>query len=65
MCVSLCHYSKENNMVLVGRPAPDFTAAAVLGNGEIIDSFNLQNQQMRPKLLKHQKPMQVKKWSLV
>ena len=29
-------------MVLVGRPAPDFTAAAVLGNGEIIDSFNLQ-----------------------
>ncbi len=29
-------------MVLVGRPAPDFTAAAVLGNGEIVDSFNLQ-----------------------
>ncbi|ABZ76249.1 alkyl hydroperoxide reductase/ Thiol specific antioxidant/ Mal allergen [Shewanella halifaxensis HAW-EB4] len=27
--------------VLVGRPAPDFTAAAVLGNGEIIDTFNL------------------------
>ncbi len=27
--------------VLVGRPAPDFTAAAVLGNGEIVDSFNL------------------------
>ncbi|WP_220746648.1 peroxiredoxin, partial [Shewanella colwelliana] len=26
---------------LVGRPAPDFTAAAVLGNGEIVDSFNL------------------------
>jgi peroxiredoxin 2/4 len=26
--------------VLVGRPAPDFTAAAVLGNGEIVDSFN-------------------------
>ena len=25
--------------VLVGRPAPDFTAAAVLGNGEIVDSF--------------------------
>ena len=23
--------------VLVGKPAPDFTAAAVLGNGEIID----------------------------
>ncbi len=27
--------------VLVGREAPDFTAAAVLGNGEIVDSFNL------------------------
>ena len=23
--------------VLVGRPAPDFTAAAVLGSGEIVD----------------------------
>ncbi len=28
-------------MVLVGKSAPDFTAAAVLGNGEIVDSFNL------------------------
>lgn len=27
--------------VLVGRDAPDFTAAAVLGNGEIVDSFTL------------------------
>ncbi|AMX02124.1 peroxiredoxin [Microbulbifer thermotolerans] len=27
--------------VLVGKPAPDFTAAAVLGNGEIVESFNL------------------------
>ncbi|WP_444896448.1 peroxiredoxin [Microbulbifer sp. EKSA008] len=27
--------------VLVGKPAPDFTAAAVLGNGEIVDTFNL------------------------
>jgi peroxiredoxin (alkyl hydroperoxide reductase subunit C) len=27
--------------VLVGRPAPDFTAAAVTGSGEIIDNFNL------------------------
>ncbi|WOT06489.1 peroxiredoxin [Shewanella youngdeokensis] len=27
--------------VLVGRPAPDFTAAAVLGNGDIVDVFNL------------------------
>ncbi len=28
-------------MVLVARQAPDFTAAAVLGNGEIINNFNL------------------------
>lgn len=27
--------------VLVGKPAPDFTCAAVLGNGEIVDSFTL------------------------
>ncbi|WP_444930116.1 peroxiredoxin [Microbulbifer sp. SSSA002] len=27
--------------VLVGKPAPDFTAAAVLGSGEIVDTFNL------------------------
>ena len=27
--------------VLVGRQAPDFTAAAVLGNGEIVENFNL------------------------
>ncbi len=27
--------------VLVGKPAPDFTAAAVLGSGEIVDGFNL------------------------
>ncbi|MDQ7048246.1 MAG: peroxiredoxin C [Enterobacterales bacterium] len=27
--------------VLVGRQAPDFKAAAVLGNGEIVDEFNL------------------------
>ncbi|MDH5765512.1 MAG: peroxiredoxin C [Gammaproteobacteria bacterium] len=26
--------------VLVGREAPDFTTAAVLGNGEIVDSYN-------------------------
>jgi len=30
-------------MVLVGKQAPDFTAAAVLGNGEIVDSFNLKD----------------------
>lgn len=27
-------------MVLVTRQAPDFTAAAVLGSGEIVDNFN-------------------------
>lgn len=27
--------------VLVGRAAPDFTAAAVLGDGQIVDSYNL------------------------
>lgn len=27
--------------VLVGRKAPDFTVPAVLGNGEIVDNFNL------------------------
>ena len=27
--------------VLVGKAAPDFTAAAVLGNGEIVDSYTL------------------------
>lgn len=29
--------------VLVGREAPDFTAAAVLGDGSIVDSFNLRS----------------------
>ncbi len=29
--------------VLVGREAPDFTAAAVLGNGEIVDDFNFKS----------------------
>ncbi len=29
--------------VLVGREAPDFTANAVLGNGEIVAAFNLKN----------------------
>ena len=29
--------------VLVGREAPDFSAAAVLGNGEIVDNFNFKN----------------------
>lgn len=30
--------------VLVGRQAPDFTAAAVLGNGEIVEDFNFADQ---------------------
>lgn len=29
--------------VLVGKQAPDFTAAAVLGSGEIVDSYNLKS----------------------
>ncbi|MDH5471370.1 MAG: peroxiredoxin C [Gammaproteobacteria bacterium] len=29
--------------VLVGREAPDFTTAAVLGNGEIVDSYNFKD----------------------
>lgn len=29
--------------VLVGREAPDFTAAAVLGSGEIVEDFNFKN----------------------
>ncbi len=27
--------------VLVNKPAPDFTVPAVLGNGQIVDEFNL------------------------
>lgn len=30
--------------VLVGQPAPDFTAAAVLGSGEIVDAFTLSEE---------------------
>jgi len=30
--------------ILVGQPAPDFTAAAVLGSGEIVDSYTLSDQ---------------------
>lgn len=30
--------------VLVGRDAPDFTAAAVLGNGEIVEDYNFKKQ---------------------
>ncbi len=32
---------EEYPSVLVGREAPDFTAAAVLGNGEIVEEFTL------------------------
>ncbi len=35
----MTHHEAQGG-VLVGRPAPDFTAAAVLGNGEIVDGFN-------------------------
>ncbi len=31
-------------MVLVTRQAPDFTAAAILGNGEIVNDFNFKKQ---------------------
>lgn len=31
-------------MILVARQAPDFTATAVLGNGKIINNFNLTSQ---------------------
>ena len=30
--------------VLVGREAPDFTAPAVLGSGELVDEFNFKNE---------------------
>ena len=30
--------------VLVGREAPDFTAAAVLADGTIVDEFNLKTE---------------------
>ena len=30
--------------VLIGREAPDFTAPAVLGSGEIVDNFNLKSE---------------------
>ena len=35
-------------MVLVTRQAPDFTAAAVLGSGEIVENFNLKKTPERP-----------------
>jgi len=39
---TVLHPHQEITMsVLVGKQAPDFTVPAVLGNGEIVDSFNL------------------------
>ncbi|MEN9947071.1 MAG: hypothetical protein RLZZ293_1457 [Pseudomonadota bacterium] len=40
-----CHreHSFFYPQVLVGQEAPDFTAAAVLGNGEIVDNFNFKD----------------------
>ena len=35
--------------VLVGHKAPDFTVAAVLGNGEIVGEFNLAKANERKK----------------
>ena len=37
--------------VLVGRPAPDFTAAAVMGDGGIKDDFKLSTYRGRPVVL--------------
>lgn len=37
--------------VLVGRPAPDFTAAAVLGDGSIKDQFRLADYRGKPVVL--------------
>lgn len=38
--MSHCENTHVCPQVLVGKQAPDFTAAAVLGSGEIVDSFN-------------------------
>lgn len=39
--MSCCDTNYFYPQVLVGQEAPDFTAAAVLGSGEIVDNFNL------------------------
>jgi peroxiredoxin (alkyl hydroperoxide reductase subunit C) len=41
LCPTQLHKQENLMSVLVSRPAPDFTAAAVLGSGEIVDSFTL------------------------
>ena len=38
-----CDYGYLSPQVLVGQQAPDFTAAAVLGNGEIADAYNFKD----------------------
>ena len=38
--MSCCDTNYFYPQVLVGQEAPDFTAAAVLGTGEIVDNFN-------------------------
>ena len=38
--MSCCDTNYFYPQVLVGQEAPDFTAAAVLGSGEIVDNFN-------------------------
>jgi peroxiredoxin (alkyl hydroperoxide reductase subunit C) len=38
--MNCCDNNYYYPQVLVGQEAPDFTAAAVLGNGEIVDNFN-------------------------
>jgi peroxiredoxin (alkyl hydroperoxide reductase subunit C) len=40
MTVIGSRYKEINMSVLVGKPAPDFTAPAVLASGEIVDAFN-------------------------
>ena len=37
--------------VLVGRQAPDFETAAVLGNGEIVDNFKLSDSNGKLRVL--------------
>ena len=38
-----CEYSYMSPQVLVGQQAPDFVAAAVLGNGEIVNEYSFKD----------------------
>ena len=38
--IDSCDYDCAYPQVIVGQSAPDFTAAAVLGNGEIVNEYN-------------------------